>query len=201
MSENLTGRNFFSAPPKNKILFNKPLINRKVSDSWIEKILPFNKDLELRESYINFFGGLRLGKLLEDLDFIAGRVAYEHSEGWERGLTIVTAACDRIDLLGELRCDQDLQLLASINWVGRSSIEVGVKVSSKDLKNWRRVARAYFIMVARRQGKAEPVNQIKPSKKNEIRRFKEGIRRQQERREIARTSYLMWLSSTPLRKR
>ena len=55
-------------------------------------IMPFSKDLELRERYINFFGALRLGKLLEDLDLIAGQVAYKHTEGWERGLTIVTAA-------------------------------------------------------------------------------------------------------------
>jgi len=191
MSEKKIDRNFFYNPPKNKIFSSKPLINRKVSDSSLEKILPFNTDLELRESYINFFGGLRLGKLLEDLDFIAGQVAYEHTEGWERGLTIVTAACDRIDLLGELRCDKDLQLLASVNWVGCSSIEVGVKVSSKDLKNWRRVVRAYFIMVARREGKAEPVNYIKLSNKNELRRFNEGEHRQQERRKIAQTSYLI----------
>ncbi|RZO44655.1 MAG: hypothetical protein EVA81_05980, partial [Proteobacteria bacterium] len=96
---------------------NKKLITAKVTDSAIEKILPFSSDLELRERYINFFNGLRLGKLLEDLDLIAGQVAYRHTEGWERGMTIVTAACDRIDLLGELRSDQDLQLLASINWV------------------------------------------------------------------------------------
>jgi len=88
---------------------------------------------------INFFNGLRLGKLLEDLDLMAGQVAYRHTEGWERGMTIVTAACDRIDLLGELPSDRDLQLLSSINWVGRSSIEVGVKISSKKMtvgKGW-----------------------------------------------------------------
>ena len=153
---------------------NKKLITAKVTDSAIEKILPFSSDLELRERYINFFNGLRLGKLLEDLDLIAGQVAYRHTEGWERGMTIVTAACDRIDLLGELRSDQDLQLLASINWVGCSSIEVGVKISSKEGESWKRVARAYFIMVARREGKAERVNSLEVISKDEQRRFREG---------------------------
>ncbi len=176
---------------KNRSKFCNPPVSRVVSDSAFEKILPFGTDLKLRDSYINFFDGLRLGKLLEDLDFIAGRVAYKHTEGLERGLTIVTAACDRIDLLDELRSNCDLQILASVNWVGRSSIEVGIKVSSKENEKWKRVARAYFIMVALINGKAEPVNKIKPTKKDEFRRFKEGKYRQKERRSIAQTSYLI----------
>ena len=179
-------------PAKTKVAaaFNKALISAKVSDSALEKILPFSTDLELRERYINFFNGLRLGKLLEDLDLIAGQVAYRHTEGWERGMTIVTAACDRIDLLGELHSDRDLQLLASINWVGRSSIEVGVKISSKEGATWKRVARAYFIMVARREGKAEPVNSLETVSKVQQRRFRESEQRQHERRSILQTSYL-----------
>ena len=115
----------------------KSLSARKTTDSSIKMIMPFSNDLELRERYINFFGALRLGKLLEDLDLIAGQVAYKHTEGWERGLTIVTAACDRIDLLGDLRSDRDLQFLASINWVGKSSLEVGIRISSKKPKTWK----------------------------------------------------------------
>ena len=168
----------------------KPRLSRKVAASASEKVLPFSTDLELRERYINFFGGLRLGKLLEDLDLIAGQMAYKHTEGWERGLTIVTAACDRIDLLGELHSDCDLQLLSSINWVGRSSLEVGVRISSKVGKTWKRVARAYFIMVARREGIAEPVNSVEPVGKEEQRRFQQGEQRQRQRRAIAQTSYL-----------
>ncbi|MBT6637836.1 MAG: hypothetical protein HOB42_07700, partial [Candidatus Marinimicrobia bacterium] len=179
-------------PSKAKVdvALNKALITAKVSASALEKILPFSTDLELRERYINFFNGLRLGKLLEDLDLIAGQVAYRHTEGWERGMTIVTAACDRIDLLGELRSDRDLQLLSSINWVGRSSIEVGVKISSKEGDSWKRVARAYFIMVARREGKAEPVNSLEAVSMDEQRRFRESEQRQQERRSISQTNYL-----------
>ncbi len=181
----------FSSAENEDKNFKKPLISRKVSDSAFEKILPFSNNFELRDSYVNFFNGLRFGKLLEDLDFIAGRVAYSHTEGWERGLTIVTAACDRIDLLDELNSECDLQILASVNWVGSSSIEIGMKVSSRYHKKWKRVARAYFIMVALLRGKAEPVNHIKPQKKDEFRRFKEGEQRQKERRLIAKTSYLI----------
>ncbi|MGB1693967.1 MAG: acyl-CoA thioesterase, partial [bacterium] len=98
------------------------------------------------------------GKLLEDLDLVAGKVAYANAQGWERGLGIVTAACDRIDLTGSLPSHSDLQLLASVNWVGRSSMEVGIRISTKSENDWKRVARAFFIMVSRREGRAEGVN-------------------------------------------
>ena len=171
--------------------FKRKISSREVKDSSFEKILPFSTDFGLRERYVNFFDGLRLGKILEDLDSVAGIVAYKHTEGWEQGLTIVTAACDRIDFLDELDSKSDLKILASVNWVGRSSIEVGIKVSSRNGKFWKRVARAYFIMVARLRGKSEPVNRIKMKKKDEHRRFREGEQRQRERRIIAKTSYLI----------
>ena len=68
---------------------NKSFSARKTADSAIKKIMPFSKDIELRECYINFFGALRLGKLLEDLDLIAGQVAYKHTEGWNVGLQLL----------------------------------------------------------------------------------------------------------------
>ena len=43
------------------------LQERSPGDSCFEKIYPFESDLKLREEYINFFGGLRIGKLLDCL--------------------------------------------------------------------------------------------------------------------------------------
>jgi len=170
---------------------NLPLKPRSPSASSFEEILPFRADAELRDRYLNFFGGLRLGKLLEDFDLTAGRTAYNHAEGWERGLTIVTAACDRIDLLGELHSDRDLRVRASVNWTGRSSMEVGLQVASEDNNGgWNSVARAYFIMVARQGAKAVAVNPLAPETEKDHRRFQEGEQRQQQRRAMAQNSYL-----------
>ena len=170
---------------------NRPLTQRPPSDSSFEEILPFRTDAELRDRYLNFFGELRLGKLLEDFDLTAGRVAYNHAEGWERGLTIVTAACDRIDLLGELHSDRDLRVRASVNWTGRSSMEVGLQVASEDDHGgWQPVARAYFIMVARQGDAAAPVNPLVPKTREGQRRFQEGEQRQQQRRAMVQSSYL-----------
>ncbi len=167
-----------------------PLIARTPGESGYEQVFPFSSDSALRERTINFFGGLRLGKLLEDLDLTAGKVAYEHTQGWERGLGIVTAACDRIDLLGGLASDKDLQFLARVNWVGRSSLEVGIRISSKTEDTWQRVARAYFIMVSRKNQNAEPVNPLTPVTDEDKRRFREAEQRQQQRRIMAQSNYL-----------
>ncbi len=163
----------------------RPLQARPGEASGFEKILPLSTNETLRERYINFFGGLRVGKLLEELDLSAGMVAYTHAEGWERGLTIVTAACDRIDLTGPLRSDQDLRIQGSVNWVGRSSMEVGFRISAQEAGSWRPVARAYFIMVSRRGEAAAPVNPLIRETEDAVRRFAEGEVRQQQRRELA----------------
>ena len=42
-------------------LENGPLEERSPGESCFEKIYPFGSDLELREEYINFFGGLVVG--------------------------------------------------------------------------------------------------------------------------------------------
>jgi acyl-coenzyme A thioesterase 9 len=169
----------------------QPLSERPPSVSSFEEILPFRTDAELRERYLNFFGGLRLGKLLEDFDLSAGRTAYNHAQGWERGLTIVTAACDRIDLLDELRSDRDLRVRASVNWTGRSSMEVGLQVASEEGNGgWQAVARAYFIMVARQGETSAAVNPLVPQTDEEHRRFQEGEQRQQQRRAMAQNNYL-----------
>ena len=123
-------------PKTESFLKNSPLLERSPRDSRLEKFYQFSSDLELREEYSNFFGGLRIGKILEDLDLVAGKVAYSHTQGWERRLGIVTAACDRIDLSGALPNTSDLHLLGRAefhrNWGKnfireRKSMETGCK--------------------------------------------------------------------------
>ena len=172
-------------PKTESVIENSPLLERSPRESRLEKFYLFSSDLELREEYSNFFGGLRIGKLLEDLDLVAGKVAYSHTQGWERKLSIYTAACDRIDLIGALPNTSDLRLLASVNWVGRSSLEVGVKILSGTENQWKRVARAFFIMVSRRDGLASEVNSLNLETQEEQRRFKEGQKRQNLRREMS----------------
>ena len=50
---------------------------KEPKDSYVESFYNFDTDIQLRENYLNSFGSLRIGKILEDLDFIAGDVAYK----------------------------------------------------------------------------------------------------------------------------
>lgn len=157
--------------------------------SRIEKTLPFGTDENLRESHINIFGDLRFGKLLEEMDMTAGKVAYQHTNGFDLDLTIVTAACDRIDLLGRIPSDSDLRISGQMNWVGRSSMEVGIRLESKIDGTFRMVARAYFIMVALKEGRGYPVSSLAPESKDEHRRFKDAQLRQEQRKNTPQRHY------------
>lgn len=73
-------------------------------DSYSQLVLPFSSSPELLEQYVNAWGGIRIGKLMEHLDSLAGSIAYKHMLGpatetigkiQERGYYIVTAAVDR----------------------------------------------------------------------------------------------------------
>ena len=106
------------------------LTPKRPQDSRFQHIYAFSTDLELRDRHINSFGDLRFGLLLEEMDRIAGIVSYDHSDGFDKDLTIVTAACDRIDLLAPLQSDCDLRIMAQVNHVGRSSMEIGLRLDS-----------------------------------------------------------------------
>jgi acyl-coenzyme A thioesterase 9 len=116
----------------------------------MEKRFPFGSQPQLREQYVNYLGDLRFGKMMEEMDAAAGAVSYRHADGFELDLTIVTAACDRIDLLGPLPSTQDLRMAGQVNGVGRSSMEIGLTLETYSEKGWCLVAEAYFIMVARK---------------------------------------------------
>ncbi|KAF9264624.1 Thioesterase/thiol ester dehydrase-isomerase [Marasmius fiardii PR-910] len=146
-------------------------------DSYTEIILPFSSSTELYEKYTNATGGIRTGKLMEHLDSLAGSIAYKHMLGpgvqtlgkiHERGFYIVTAAVQRLDMLGHLNPRRDLRLSGEVIYTGRSSMEVVVKMEtmsgSADEKD-ETIMLGRFSMVCRDANthKARPVNPLKIS--------------------------------------
>src|SRR3989338_6867555 len=136
-----------------------------------EVMLPFGTQPRLRAEYANPTNTLvRMGKVLEDLDMLAGTTAWAHAfhhhmrrdkkrkqqqehqtsaggEGLlgEPQVGLVTASMDRIRSYHPLSIEEDLQLRAAVTWTGRSSLEVMCTVKSGP-----RVAlHACFVMVAR----------------------------------------------------
>eukprot|EP01121_Diplochlamys_sp_Union-15-3_P012948 TRINITY_DN3951_c0_g1_i2.p1 TRINITY_DN3951_c0_g1~~TRINITY_DN3951_c0_g1_i2.p1 ORF type:complete len:215 (+),score=32.07 TRINITY_DN3951_c0_g1_i2:197-841(+) len=100
---------------------------------------------------------------------LAGAVAYTHVLGREHsflkglqasGLTfpadsfddicsIVTAGCDRINILQPLNINKDLCLKGQVSYVGKSSMEVSMEVSAMENNLRQNMIEATFTMVAR----------------------------------------------------
>ncbi|KAJ3014085.1 Acyl-coenzyme A thioesterase 9, mitochondrial [Thoreauomyces humboldtii] len=113
-----------SAPPAPRLVLTKPM-----KSSYIEEYLLFKSDPDVREEYIGSHGAIRMGKILEDLDALAGSISYFHCDDGIAEtipLKIVTASLDRIDLLKPIPTDQDVRMSGHVTWVGSSSMEVSV---------------------------------------------------------------------------
>jgi acyl-CoA hydrolase len=79
--------------------------------------------------HANILGKVFGGTILSAVDKAAGTVAIRHA-----GQTCVTAAIDRMIFHGPVEIGELLQVVAQVNCVGRTSMEVGVKVCALDLR-------------------------------------------------------------------
>ncbi|KAN0006427.1 hypothetical protein ACTFIU_003135 [Dictyostelium citrinum] len=161
------------------IIKSPPILTTKIPiDSYTEVDLFFSSDMALREIYLSPYGHLRIGRLLEDLDALAGTVSFKHAENDEDTFkkTIVTASVDRISLLQPLMPDRDIKMEGVVTYVGKSSMEVMIKLSSKNNETLQHepVLVAYFTMVARENGKASPVNHLRTTTDYERKLFENG---------------------------
>jgi acyl-CoA hydrolase len=85
------------------------------------------------------------GVVMKHIDDAAGVVALRHTRG-----NVVTASIDRLDFHNPAFIGNLLSLKASLNLVGTTSMEVGVRVETEDLKTGeiRHTASAYLTFVA-----------------------------------------------------
>lgn len=97
------------------------------SDSFSFLLLPFKDDKWLCDAYINAFGRLRVAQLFQDLDALAGRIAYRHCSPAEP--VNVTASVDRVYMVKKVDeiNNYNFVLAGSVTWTGRSSMEITVK--------------------------------------------------------------------------
>ncbi|XP_028756711.1 acyl-coenzyme A thioesterase 9, mitochondrial isoform X1 [Neltuma alba] len=155
------------APPQSALLTKTPSQSRTCI------LYNFSSDFVLREQYRDPWNEVRIGKLLEDLDALAGTISVKHcsdDDSTTRPLLLVTASVDKIVLKKPISVDIDLKIVGSVIWVGRSSIEVQLVVSqSKEVAEGSNdsdsvALTANFIFVARdsKTGKAAPVNRLSP---------------------------------------
>lgn len=106
-----------------------PDAGKTPSESEVGIAYPFSTDQFLLETYRNPWGEMRFGKILEDLDALAGNIAFNHVEG---NPLIVTAGVDRIRVRRRPDIGADQYLSGRVTWVGSSSMEIRMKISECD---------------------------------------------------------------------
>ncbi|KAI3787952.1 hypothetical protein L2E82_00479 [Cichorium intybus] len=168
------------APPQSELLTKTPTQSRTTI------LYNFSTDYILREQYRDPWNEVRIGKLLEDLDALAGTISVKHcsdEDSMTRPLLLVTASVDKMVLKKTISVDGDLKMAGSVIWVGRSSIEVQLEVTQLSTDSTvitETVAlTANFIFVARdsKTGKAAPVNRLEPQTETEKVLYKEADER------------------------
>ena len=127
----------------------------------------------------NVLGNALGGVVMHHMDICAAISAQRHA-----GRVCVTASVDRIDFEAPAHVGEVLVLLASVNYAGRTSMEVGVLCMAEDARTGvrRHTASAYFTFVALGEdGRPVPVPPVLPGSPAEIRRFDAAKRRRDAR--------------------
>lgn len=119
------------------------------ADTSINTVLQFATDADLRRRFMvvdePIQGNLRFGLTLELLDKLAEEAALAYVRRFHPGVRVVTAAIDNIRVRRPADVTRDLRFFARLNYVGRTSMEVGIRVEQDD----NHIASCYFTMVAR----------------------------------------------------
>lgn len=97
-------------------------------------------------SYANFGGKIHGGILLSLMDKVAYVCASKHA-----GSYCVTVSVDRVEFLQPVEVGELVSLHASVNYVGRTSLMVGIRVEAHDVKSHltKHTNSSFFTMVAK----------------------------------------------------
>ncbi|MCL7051148.1 hypothetical protein MKW94_020392 [Papaver nudicaule] len=168
------------------------LLTKTPSESRTSIDYNFSTDYVLREEYRDPWNGVRIGKLLEDLDALAGTISVKHCSDeniMSRPLLLVTASVDKMVLRKSLNVDADLRMAGAVTWVGRSSIEIQLEVSQPPPDGGSQASDAVaftanFTFVARdsKTGESAPVNRLLPESEQEKMLWEEADARDRTRR-------------------
>ncbi len=126
----------------------------------------------------NFSGRMHGGELLRWLDKVAYTCASRYS-----GQYPVTLSVDRVLFKQPIHIGEMLTFLARVNYTGRSSMEIGIKVISEDIRtrSVRHTNTCYFTMVAiDDQGRSVAVPPLEISTSEDQKRWDGAIRRREQ---------------------
>jgi uncharacterized protein (TIGR00369 family) len=128
-------------------------------------------------SYANFGGKIHGGILLSLMDKVAYACAAKHA-----GTYCVTVTVDNVEFLAPVGVGELVSLTASVNYVGRTSLVVGIRVMSENIETGeiKHTNTSYFTMVAKgKDGKPQVVPPLLLESKTDARRFMETMKRKE----------------------
>ena len=128
-------------------------------------------------SYANFGGKIHGGILLSLMDKVAYTCAAKHA-----GAYVVTVSVENVNFLEPVEVGELVSLHASINYVGRTSMVVGIRVMSENIRTGQQkhTNTSYFTMVAKDDaGKPVEVPPLLLENQEDVRRFLESLKRRE----------------------
>jgi uncharacterized protein (TIGR00369 family) len=133
-------------------------------------------------SHSNFSGKIHGGYLLQLMDQIAFASASKYS-----GCYCVTASVDIVNFLNPIEIGELVTLKASVNYVGTSSMVVGIRVVSENIQTGKvkHCNSSYFTMVAKDEtGNTAKVPHLILSSSDDVRRFFDSLRRINQKKNL-----------------
>lgn len=128
----------------------------------------------------NFSGkNVHGGEILKMLDHVAYACAARYT-----GMYAVTLSVDMVLFKNPIKIGSLVTFHASVNYTGRTSMEIGIKVISEDIKDHtlKNTNVCYFTMIAMDEnGKTTPVPKLEPKTEDEKRRYNDAILRRESR--------------------
>ncbi len=133
-------------------------------------------------SYANFGGKIHGGIILSLMDKVAYACASKHA-----GTYCVTVTVDRVEFLQPVEVGELVSLHASVNYVGRSSMIVGIRVEALNVKTAlvKHTNSSYFTMVAK--GDDDKPTEVAPlllQNDEDVKRFIEAMRMKEIRTKV-----------------
>lgn len=128
-------------------------------------------------SYANFGGKIHGGILLSLIDKVAYTCASRHAATY-----CVTVSVDAVDFLKPVEVGDLVSLMASVNYVGRTSLVIGIRITAENVRNGvqRHTNTSYVTMVAKGDDdKPAVVPPLLLENEEDARRFLEAMKRRE----------------------
>ena len=135
-------------------------------------------------THTNALGTVFGGTVMSWVDIAAAIAAGRHARN-----TVVTVSVDALNFIAPIELGQVVEIRARVNYISRTSMEVGVRVDSEDLKTGRKThnltAYTTFVSVDK-NGRPTVTPPIVPETPDDQRRFDAAKRRRAVRIDLAK---------------